>query len=126
MSRSVFNRSRRGSVSLDFAAVAATLVIALIACIDLGRYVATRTALRAAVGEVARAAMTDTAITGAETPKALALSRVSLLAAEQLSIQVNRAATSVTVQASYNFSFISPFFGTAKDRTLAATVTTPI
>ncbi|PWS34190.1 hypothetical protein DFH01_26550 [Falsiroseomonas bella] len=126
MSRSVSNRARRGSVSLDFAAIAATLVIALIACVDVGRYVATRTALRAAVGEVARAAMTDAAITGSETPKALALARVSLLDPAQLTIQVNRAATTVTVQASYTFSFISPFFGAEKDRRLAASVTTPI
>jgi Flp pilus assembly protein TadG len=126
MSRSASNRSRRGSVSLEFAAVCATFVVALIACIDVGRYVATRTALRAAVGEITRAAMTDLTLTGSSTPKTLALSRVSLLDPAHFSIQVNRAATTVTVQATYNFSFISPLFGADRDRTLSASVTTPI
>jgi Flp pilus assembly protein TadG len=122
---------RRGTITIDFAMVALTLVMAMIACIDIGRYVATRTALRNAMAEVLRAAMTDATLVGVETPKAHALSRVSMLDPMQFAISVERLpagapTTSVRVSASYGFSFITPLFGAQSRALTPQPLTTPI
>jgi len=111
-------------VTLEFGLIAAFLIIVLAGTMDLGRFLATRTALRAAVGEVARAAMTNTALTGCSTPETYALSKVAMLDAAALGVCVTRATGSVTVSASYSFTFIVPILGTAP-RTLSASVTSP-
>lgn len=131
MSRFVSNRSRRGTIAVDFAVVAATLAVALVACIDIGRYIATRTALRAAMGEVARAAMTDATLDGDSAPKTFALSRVSLLDPALFAITVTRLpaggpTTSIRVTASYTFSFITPLFGNRARSLTPQPLTTPL
>ncbi|WP_270936094.1 TadE/TadG family type IV pilus assembly protein [Falsiroseomonas oryzae] len=125
MSRSVFSRSRRGSSAVEFGIALPILAIVMIACVDVGRYVAARNSLRAAVGEVVRAATTSTTMSGCTDPKTYALARVDLLEATLLNICVVRAADSITVSADYTFTFSVLNFGTAP-RTLRATVTSPL
>jgi Flp pilus assembly protein TadG len=131
MSRSASSKSRRGTITIDFAMVALTLIVAMIACVDVGRYVATRTALRNAMAEVLRAAMTDATLVGATTPKAYALSRVSLLDPSRFAISVERLpvgapTTSVRVTASYDFTFITSLFGVQSRALAPQALTTPI
>jgi uncharacterized membrane protein len=122
---------RRGTITVDFALVALTALIAMIACIDIGRYVATRTALRNAMAEVLRAAMTDATILGSVVPKEYALNRVSMLDPSLFSIDVARlpaegTATSVRVTASYSFTFMTPLFGTGQRALTPPALTTPL
>ena len=125
MSRCGSNRSRRGIVAIEFALIGAAFFLLLFVIVDIGRLVAARTELRAAVGEVVRAAVADTTGPVCADPKSYALSRVSLLEPDALSVTAVCVTTSVTVTAEYVFTFIMPAFGTAP-RTLRAVVSSPV
>jgi Flp pilus assembly protein TadG len=116
---------RRGMVTLEFGLIAASLIIVLAGALDFARFLATRTALRAAVGEVVRAAMTSSSLTGCTTPETYAISKVAMLAANDLTVCVTRGTNSLTVTASYSFAFVIPILGTAP-RTINASTTTPV
>jgi Flp pilus assembly protein TadG len=123
--------SRRGNVSVEFALIGATLFLVLFACLDFGRYVASRTALSAAVSEAVRGVLVDAALTGCDAPKTFAMARTATLAAANLTLCATRVepsgttAGSITVNASYVFSFVIPIFA-REPLTLSATVTSPI
>ncbi len=104
--------------------IGALLLATALACMDMGRYMASRTALRAAVGEVVRAAVTTPTLTGCEAPETYALTRVSMLDPAELTICVTRGTTTVTINASYRFAFVVPLLG--EPRTLTAVVTHPL
>jgi Flp pilus assembly protein TadG len=132
MSRFVCNKaSRRGNMSVEFALIGATLFLVLFACLDVGRYVSARTALSAAVSEAVRVVMADPAMAGCDAPKTFALARTAVLAAANLTLCATRVepasgnAGSVTVNASYTFSFVMPVFS-SEPVTFSTTVTSPI
>ncbi|WP_372624087.1 TadE/TadG family type IV pilus assembly protein [Falsiroseomonas sp.] len=131
MSRSVFNRSRRGIVSIEFGLIGAAFFLLLFACIDVGRYVASRTALRAAVSEAVRGVMTDPSLAVGDAAKNYALARTAILNGAYLTLTASRVeptastAGSVTVNASYVFTFVVPGFP-REPMTLNANVTSPI
>ena len=118
-------RCRRGIATLEFALIGTMFFTALFASVELARYVGTRTALRAATGEVARMALTDSALVGCSAPKTMALARTRLLSAPALSVCVTRAATTVTVQSNYTFNFLISAFNRTP-RSFAATVQYPL
>ncbi|HEV7265131.1 MAG TPA: TadE/TadG family type IV pilus assembly protein [Falsiroseomonas sp.] len=118
-------------MSAEFALIGAAFFLLLFACIDVGRYVASRTALRAAVSEAVRAVTTDASLTGCDAPKTYALARTAMLIAANLTLCASRveptgsAAGSVTVNASYVFTFVVPGFP-HEPMTLSADVVSPI
>lgn len=120
-------RCRRGITTIEFALVGATLIVAIMATVDMSRFLATRTSLRAAVSDVSRAALVNRTL-GNTDAKARALARAPLLRSSRLTMTVthNTAASppNVQVSATYTFSFVIPVFG-AGTRTLRASVTTP-
>jgi Flp pilus assembly protein TadG len=124
MSRFASNR-RRGSAAVEFALVGTLFLTVLFAVIDLGRYMASRTALRAATAEVIRAAVTDATLTGCTVPKTLAVAGAPVLQAALLNVCVVRAADVVTVNADYTFTFHMPVFNRTP-RTLRTSVTSPL
>ena len=105
----------------------ATLLIVIFATIDLSRFMATRTSLRAAVSDLSRIALVNRALTSADA-KTTAMARAPLLQSARLSMTVTHnptaATPSVQVAATYTFDFVIPVFGAAR-RTLRADVTTP-
>lgn len=114
--------------TLEFALVAGTLLIALVATFEISRFIATHAALRVAVTEVSRRALIDVNMNNT-TAKTFALGQAPLLNAARLTMTFNRdtAVTppTVAVTATYNFTFVSPVFG-ATNRTLNAAITTPV
>jgi Flp pilus assembly protein TadG len=120
-----FASNRRGSAAVEFALVGTIFLSVLFAVIDLGRYVASRTALRAATAEVVRAAVTDMTLSGCAMPKTLALAGAPVLQAALLNVCVVRATDVVTVSADYTFTFHMPVFNRTP-YTLRASVTSPL
>ena len=125
MSRCASSRSRRGSAAVEFALIGTIFLSCMFAVIDLSRYVASRTALRAAAGEVIRAAVTDTALAGCTAPKTLAAAGAPVLQAALLNVCVVRGTDTVRVDADYTFTFVIPVFSRTP-RILRATVTSPL
>jgi Flp pilus assembly protein TadG len=124
MSLSGSNKGKRGTAALEFALTGAIFLSVMFGVIDLSRYVASRTALRAAVGEVARAAITDTTI-NSTTARTLALAHGPVLTPTLFNISLSRATDSVTVSADYTFTFLMPGFGSTP-RVLSASITSPL
>lgn len=123
-------RCRRGVVTVEFALISIMFFTAMFASIELARYVGTRTALRAAVGEVARMSLTDAALDGCTAPKTMALARTQLLSAAALNMCVQRPANAaspqvIRVTASYTFNFLISAFNKTP-RSFAATVEYPL
>jgi Flp pilus assembly protein TadG len=124
-----FRHCRRGIATLEFALVGATLIILILATIEISRFMAIRTSLRAAVSDISRVALVNPSLSSADA-KTRALTRTPFLRSSLLTMTVavtrNAAGTPeiVQVSASYSFTFVVPVFG-APNRTLSASVTTP-
>lgn len=125
MSRCASSSWRRGSAAVEFALIAGIFFSVMFAVIDLSRYMASRTALRAATAEVIRAAVTDATLAGCSTPKTLAVAGAPVLQATLLNVCVVRATDAVTVNADYTFTFYVPVFSRTP-RTLRTSVTSPL
>lgn len=115
-----FLADQAGSGTLEFTLVAAILLTAFLAVIELSRYQAAIGALRAVTAEATRAALVDPALNGCTDPGTRAAPRAPALEAERLSLCVTRSTTGglqqVRVDAGYDFAFVLPVFGTRTRR----------
>jgi Flp pilus assembly protein TadG len=111
---------RAGTGTLEFTLVAAILLTAFLAVIELSRYQAAIGALRAVTAEATRAALVDPALSGCTEPELRSAPRAPVLEAERLSLCVTRSTTGglqqVRVDAGYDFAFVLPVFGTRTRR----------
>lgn len=110
----------RGTGTVEFTIVAAILMSAFLAIIELARYEAALGAVRAATSEAARAALIDPALTGCTTPEARVGARAPGLDPARLSVCVTRGTSGglqqLRVESSYDFAFSLPIFGSLNRR----------
>lgn len=105
---------RRGATALEFAVVANVLLLLLVGGFDTGRYFFVNESLKYFVGELARGVVLSPDADW-NTKKYTLISRAPILKADAFStldVNINRAAapavTTVTVTASYHYSFALP------------------
>ena len=124
MSSACNNRTRRlrnaGVTSLEFGIVAATFMVLVIGCMDLGRYYIIEHSLRAFTSEAARAALANASLSasGAAMNTQASLSSltsiVPFLDPSQLTLSITQNSYStttpitITVTATYQFTAFSP------------------
>jgi Flp pilus assembly protein TadG len=119
-SRPVRRLGQRGTGTVEFTLVAAILMTAFLAIVELARYEAALGGVRAATAEAARAALIDTALSGCTTPEARVAARAPGLDAARLSVCVTRGMAGglqeVRVDSAYDFAFSLPVFGSLNRR----------
>lgn len=107
----------RGTSTVEFSLVIVMLMLAFTAIVEVGRWEATRVALRTATAEALRIAMLDPDLAGCAAPWTRVSARVPVLEAGRITLCVTRGTNSglqqVSVTASYAYAFGAPVLGAA-------------